>query len=116
MPLYDLYRAVHSYTRDQRNSLKANDQSLGWRLIEVFARTWDLGLTCFGGPPVHFQIFHQRFVKQSGDDGEREKEGKYAWIDEQTVSCEYPLLPWSDARYLYEREGKAIAIPSLVSY
>lgn len=33
---------------------------------------WDLGFTSFGGPPVHFQIYHKRFV-----DG-------YKWIDEQT--------------------------------
>ncbi|KAL4963143.1 chromate transporter-domain-containing protein [Aspergillus stella-maris] len=42
------------------------------RLIDVFRHTWDLGLTAFGGPPVHFQILHARFV-------EREK-----WVDEQT--------------------------------
>jgi hypothetical protein len=77
MPFVDIYRAVRAHTRDQRNSLKANDQSLGWRLTDVFARTWDLGFTSFGGPPVHFQILHHRFVEGSGG---------YQWIDEQTVS------------------------------
>lgn len=32
------------------------------RLLTVLSRTWDLGLTAFGGPPVHFQILHSRFV------------------------------------------------------
>ncbi|KAK3945430.1 chromate transporter [Diplogelasinospora grovesii] len=32
---------------------------------------WHLGFTCFGGPPVHFKIFHDRFVV------------KRPWIDEQ---------------------------------
>lgn len=45
-------------------------------LWDFFLRTFDLGFTAFGGPPVHFQILHQRFV-----DGN----GKTAWIDEQTV-------------------------------
>jgi hypothetical protein len=46
------------------------------RLLDVLARTYDLGFTAFGGPPVHFQILHRRFV-----DGM----GKTPWIDEQTV-------------------------------
>ncbi|KAF8204804.1 chromate transporter [Pholiota molesta] len=45
------------------------------RLSDVVSRTFDLGFTAFGGPPVHFQIFHRRFV-----DGQ----GKTPWIDEQT--------------------------------
>ena len=45
------------------------------RFRDVFDRTWDLGITSFGGPPVHFQILHRRFV-----DGM----GKTPWIDEQT--------------------------------
>ncbi|KAH7104402.1 putative chromate ion transporter [Auriculariales sp. MPI-PUGE-AT-0066] len=47
--------------------------SLMSRLREVFVHTWDLGLTSFGGPPVHFQIFHERFVQ-----------GDLHWLDEQT--------------------------------
>ncbi|CAA7259606.1 unnamed protein product [Cyclocybe aegerita] len=53
----------------------ANISKLRERLIDVFLRTFDLGFTAFGGPPVHFQIFHRRFV-----DGF----GKTPWIDEQT--------------------------------
>ncbi|KAJ5365538.1 hypothetical protein N7517_008424 [Penicillium concentricum] len=46
------------------------------RLLDVFLRTWDLGFTAFGGPPVHFQILHARFVEGQG--------GKEKWVDEQT--------------------------------
>lgn len=51
---------------------RAEEPLLG-RLSEVVRHTWYLGFTSFGGPPVHFQIFHARFV-------EKEK-----WVDEQTV-------------------------------
>ncbi|CEL07110.1 Putative Chromate ion transporter (Eurofung) [Aspergillus calidoustus] len=50
---------------------RAEEPLLG-RLSEVVRHTWYLGFTSFGGPPVHFQILHARFV-------EREK-----WVDEQT--------------------------------
>ena len=56
---------------------QANTSKLTSRLLDVFLRTFDLGFTAFGGPPVHFQILHHRFV---------ESVGKPAWIDEQTVS------------------------------
>lgn len=45
MPLTDIYRAVRDQTRDQRNSLRANNEKLLWRFMDVFARTWDLGFT-----------------------------------------------------------------------
>lgn len=76
MPLLDIFRAVREHTRDQQYSLKANNENILLRLGEVFARTWDLGFTAFGGPPVHFQIIYRRFVEGSG--------GKTRWIDEQT--------------------------------
>jgi hypothetical protein len=41
---------------------------------------WDLGFTAFGGPPVHFQILHRRFVEGKGF------QGGSKWLDEQTVS------------------------------
>ncbi|KAJ7487056.1 chromate transporter-domain-containing protein [Mycena latifolia] len=53
----------------------SNGPALLSRFKEVFLRTWDLGFTAFGGPPVHFQILHRRFV----DDAENSP-----WIDEQT--------------------------------
>ena len=43
-------------------------------LLDVLLRTWYLGVTSFGGPVVHFQIFHRKFV-----------EGQDPWLDEQTV-------------------------------
>lgn len=42
-------------------------------------RMWDLGFTAFGGPPVHFQILHRRFVEGLGFGGGSK------WLDEQTV-------------------------------
>jgi chromate transport protein ChrA len=49
---------------------------------DVFLRTWYLGFTSFGGPAVHFQIFHRLFV-----------EGQDPWIDEQTVRIVVALMP-----------------------
>ncbi|KAF2198291.1 chromate ion transporter-like protein [Delitschia confertaspora ATCC 74209] len=76
MPLLDTYRALRDSTRDQRAAYQANTKSLKWRIGDVIARTWDLGFTAFGGPPVHFQILHRRFVDGVG--------GKTKWMDEQT--------------------------------
>jgi hypothetical protein len=59
-------------------------KSLSARLVDAFLRTWDLGFTSFGGPPVHFQILHRRFVEGQG--------GKEKWVDEQTVSLIYTVL------------------------
>ncbi|KIX06277.1 uncharacterized protein Z518_04252 [Rhinocladiella mackenziei CBS 650.93] len=76
MPLFETLRAIHEYTRDRQNAYHANNQKLLLRLADVVSRTWDLGFTAFGGPPVHFQILHQRFVEGRG--------GLTPWIDEQT--------------------------------
>jgi chromate transport protein ChrA len=46
-----------------------------FRRVSMFS---DRVFEAFGGPPVHFQILHQRFVDGVG--------GKNKWIDEQTVS------------------------------
>lgn len=40
-------------------------------LKDTFYACYYLGFTCFGGPPVHFQIFHKKFVQQ------------LKWIDEE---------------------------------
>jgi hypothetical protein len=79
---FDIYRplkALKSLISRKRNRLGATEQgkTLSSRLFEVFLRTWDLGLTAFGGPPVHFQIIYGRFVEGKGGD---------KWIDEQTVA------------------------------
>ncbi|KAI3016990.1 hypothetical protein CBS147347_10527 [Aspergillus niger] len=67
-------RALH---RSSRSHAGATDparaeEPLLERLGEVVQHTWYLGFTSFGGPPVHFQIFHARFVEQE------------KWVDEQT--------------------------------
>ncbi|KAL5589416.1 hypothetical protein FOVSG1_011283 [Fusarium oxysporum f. sp. vasinfectum] len=41
------------------------------RGLQTLKVNWHLGFTSFGGPPVHFKIFHDKFVN------------KLAWIDEQ---------------------------------
>lgn len=65
-----------------RRTARTETDSLLGRLLDVFLRTWDLGFTAFGGPPVHFGIFHKRFVE--GTIGEK-------WVDEQTVSFFFNL-------------------------
>ncbi|KAK4203005.1 chromate transporter-domain-containing protein [Triangularia verruculosa] len=40
----------------------------GWKVLRV---NWHLGVTAFGGPPVHFKIFNEKFVQRS------------KWVDEQ---------------------------------
>lgn len=61
-----------TYTRESFHS--SQSESLQ-DLRDAIARTWHLGFTAFGGPPVHFQIYHRIFV-----DGH----GKSPWIDETT--------------------------------
>ncbi|KAF1815453.1 hypothetical protein P152DRAFT_455166 [Eremomyces bilateralis CBS 781.70] len=89
MALQSLVNTFHSLrdsTKDHDDSTvsayQANKSPLLWRLGDVFLRTWDLGFTAFGGPPVHFQILHRRFVEGHG--------GKAKWVDEQTVSHQNP--------------------------
>ena len=85
MPLQSIISSLRNHTRTRRNaSLQPNTENLGGRLAEVFVRTWDLGFTAFGGPPVHFQILHRRFVEGVGFGGGSR------WIDEQTVSTRHP--------------------------
>lgn len=70
------FRTVYEYQRDGANACKPNDHHILFRLADVFLRTWDLGFTAFGGPPVHFQILHQRFV---------DSKGFAPWVNDQTV-------------------------------
>ncbi|KZS94282.1 chromate ion transporter-like protein [Sistotremastrum niveocremeum HHB9708] len=53
------------------HQLNAYSPKLGDAIYDTLRYNWYLGFTSFGGPAVHFQIFHQRFVE------------KYAWVDEQ---------------------------------
>ncbi|KAK3716457.1 hypothetical protein LTR37_006353 [Vermiconidia calcicola] len=48
-------------------------------ILDMLAHTWSLGFTSFGGPAVHFQIFHRIFV----DD--------YKWINETTYQEMFAL-------------------------
>ncbi|KAL5341202.1 chromate transporter-domain-containing protein [Aspergillus crustosus] len=63
---------THTGPEHAEHAEPALQSPLTSRLLDVFLKTWDLGFTSFGGPPVHFQILHRRFV-------EKEK-----WVDEQT--------------------------------
>lgn len=76
MPLAAFLDAWRGRDQDERGAYQANNDKLLRRVQDVFSRTWDLGFTAFGGPPVHFQILHRRFV---------ESRGKTPWLDEQTV-------------------------------
>lgn len=48
-------------------------------LREMLRRNWHLPFTSFGGPAVHFQIFHRLFVD------------KYHWMDERTYQEMFAL-------------------------
>lgn len=63
-----------------------DEDSLTHRLADVFLRIWDLGFIAFGGPPVHFQILHRRFVEGKG--------GQEKWVDEQTVKIASMICYW----------------------
>lgn len=83
----------------------AGTSKLAMRTAEVVRRTWDLGFTAFGGPPVHFQILWRRFVvkeeyregngEQHGGAGvtQRGRERERGWIDEQTVRSSFLSYP-----------------------
>jgi Chromate transport protein ChrA len=75
--LSSLARLNHKRGSRVPSENEGSEKPLPSRLLDVFLRTWDLGFTAFGGPPVHFQILHSRFVEGKGD--------KEKWVDEQTV-------------------------------
>jgi chromate transport protein ChrA len=56
--------------RGRKALLPSGDAISKVPLIDMLAHNWHLGLTSFGGPAVHFQIFRRLFVE------------KYHWIDE----------------------------------
>ncbi|EAQ93151.1 hypothetical protein CHGG_01386 [Chaetomium globosum CBS 148.51] len=49
------------------------ERDLSRKLWNTVRETWYLGFTSFGGPPVHFKIFHDKFVT------------KLHWIDEEVA-------------------------------
>jgi len=77
-------RDLARQTPNNSAPLQGNHNSLPNRLVDVFLRTWDLGFTAFGGPPVHFQILHQRFVEGRG--------GKQKWVGEETVRNSFSFV------------------------
>ncbi|CAI7600342.1 unnamed protein product [Penicillium viridicatum] len=83
MPLLRRFSQVITPLQSLRSILHESAQretypnaGIAHRLWDVVSQTWDLGFTAFGGPPVHFQIYHARFVEGQG--------GKEKWIDEET--------------------------------
>lgn len=79
MPLTDIFNFVRAHSRSENDHTKFRD-----RLAEVVKETWYLGFTAFGGPPVHFQIFHKKFVER--------RTNREPWLDEQTVSENATLI------------------------
>ncbi|KAF8914154.1 chromate transporter-domain-containing protein [Gymnopilus junonius] len=73
--LHTAYRTFSEDDSDLDPPYQTNTSKLSTRLLDVLSRTFDLGLTAFGGPPVHFHILHRRFVDGLGNT---------PWIDEQT--------------------------------
>lgn len=82
--LSSLARLDHKWGNRVSRENEESERPLLSRLLDVFLRTWDLGFTAFGGPPVHFQILHSRFVEGKGD--------KEKWVDEQTVRFSLILM------------------------
>ena len=66
--------------------IPVNRSSLPNRLADVFYRSWDLGFIAFGGPPVHFQILHRRFVQGISSRGKNDENSRHQrkWVDDQT--------------------------------
>ncbi|KAK5654902.1 hypothetical protein OQA88_6658 [Cercophora sp. LCS_1] len=54
-----------------RDNIPRRARAVALRAWKVLRANWHLGVTAFGGPPVHFKIFNDKFVK------------KTQWIDEQ---------------------------------
>lgn len=73
---------AHRQAQHHNDLFQGDTEKLQWRYLELLSRTFDLGFTAFGGPPVHFQILHRRFVDGVGFGGGSK------WIDEQTVSSQ----------------------------
>ncbi|KAF5333633.1 hypothetical protein D9611_002564 [Ephemerocybe angulata] len=91
---------------------QVNTSKLSVRLWDVFSRTFDLGVTAFGGPPVHFQIFYRRFVDGAG---------KVPWIDDQTYQeifavCQALPGPASTKMLFSIAQIRAGLIPALLVF
>ncbi|KAI5364659.1 Putative chromate transporter [Septoria linicola] len=67
MPLQTLRTLL---SRGRKALLPSGDRISRIAIIDMLAHNWHLGLTAFGGPTVHFQIFRELFVQ------------KYKWLDD----------------------------------
>lgn len=74
------WSSLRSAIRNGRSKLlPSGNQVSKVPVLDMLAHNWSLGLTSFGGPTVHFQIFHRLFV----DD--------YKWLDETTYQEMFAL-------------------------
>jgi chromate transport protein ChrA len=71
-----LFAAIKS----SRNALLPSGDAISEvAVIDMLAHNWHLGLTSFGGPAVHFQLFQQLFID------------KYKWIEPTTYQEMFAL-------------------------
>jgi chromate transport protein ChrA len=74
--LTSLFAAIKS----GRNALLPSGDAISKvAVIDMLAHNWHLGLTSFGGPAVHFQLFQQLFID------------KYKWIEATTYQEMFAL-------------------------
>lgn len=67
-----LYRLRSLLENGRRTLLPDGNAVSNVAAVDMLAHNWHLGLTSFGGPPVHFQLFQRLYVD------------KYQWIDQTT--------------------------------
>ncbi|EGD90042.1 hypothetical protein H112_02517 [Trichophyton rubrum D6] len=72
----DMFRRGLGPAESSQAAYEPNKGKLQSRMADVIQRTFDLGFTSFGGPPVHFRTLHRRFVSDAGR--------RVPWVDEQT--------------------------------
>ncbi|KAI6805213.1 chromate transporter [Hortaea werneckii] len=71
---------LRNILQNGRNKLlPSGDAVASHPVLDMFLHNWHLGVTSFGGPTVHFQIFNRLFVE------------KYNWLDEQSYQEMFAL-------------------------
>lgn len=74
------WSALRSTIRDGRNRMfPSGDAVHAVPVLDMIVHNWSLAFTSFGGPTVHFQIFHRLFVEH------------YRWIDETNYQQMFAL-------------------------
>lgn len=84
----NVFRRGLAPSEPSQAAYEPNKGKLQSRMLDVVQRTFDLGFTSFGGPPVHFRTLYRRFVSDAG--------GRVPWVDEQTVWTCHISLPSVD--------------------